>query len=66
MLWMSHTSCSKCNMKLLQQPGNEKLLISKQKALSFSTTNTFCIKIFFPEKSSNVLFLGKPGSEANK
>ena len=52
-------------MKLIQQPGKEKLLILKQKALSFSVTNTFCMKIFFPENSSDFLFLGKPGSEAN-
>ena len=25
-----NTSCSKCNMKLKQKPGEEKLLISKQ------------------------------------
>ena len=44
-------------MKLIQQPREEKLLISKQKALS-----TFCMKIFFIENGSNVSFLGKPGS----
>ena len=52
MVWVPHTSCSKCNMKLIQQPGKEKLLILKQKALSFSTTNIFCMKIFFLENSS--------------
>ena len=36
MLSMPHTSCSKCNMKLIQQPGKEKLLISKQKTLKLS------------------------------
>ena len=36
MLSMPHTSCSKCNMKLIQQPGKEKLLISKQKILKLS------------------------------
>ena len=39
---------------------------TKRAALSFSTTNTFCIKIHFLENSSNDLFLGKPGSEGNK
>ena len=63
---MPHTSCNKCNMKLIQQPEKEKLLILKQKSLSFSTTNSFCMKIFFPENSPNFSFLGKPGSEANK
>ena len=32
-------------MKLIQQPGKEKLLISKQKTPSFNTENTFCMKI---------------------
>ena len=36
MLSMPHTSCSKCNMKLIQQPGKEELLISKQKTLKLS------------------------------
>ena len=36
-------------MKLVQQPGKEELLISKQKALSFKTTNNFCMKNFFIE-----------------
>ena len=39
---------------------------TKRKALNFSTANTFCMKIFFLENSSNFLFLGKPRSEANK
>ena len=30
MLWMSHTGCSKCNMKLIQQPEKKKLIL-KQK-----------------------------------
>ena len=30
----THTSCSKCNMKLKRKPGEEKLLISKQKAIT--------------------------------
>ena len=29
-----NTSCSKCNMKLKQKPGEEKLLISKQKPIT--------------------------------
>ena len=29
-----HTSCSMCDMKLKQNPGEEKLLISKQKAIT--------------------------------
>ena len=53
-------------MKLMQQPGKEKLLILKQEALIFSTANTFCMKIFFLENSSIFLFLCKPRSEANK
>ena len=67
MLWMPHTSRSKFNMKPIQQPGKEKLLVLKRKALSFSTTNTFCRKIISLENSSFFfLFLGKPGSDANK
>ena len=34
----------------------------KTKSIQFNITNTFCTKIFFPENSSNFLFLGKPGS----
>ena len=49
-------------MKLIQQPGKKKLLISKQKALNFNTTNTFCMEIFFHENSLKFLFLGKPWS----
>ena len=36
-----------------------KLLISKEKALSFNTTHIFCGKIFFIENSSYFLFLSK-------
>ena len=36
---MSRASSSKCNMTLLQQPGEEKLLIVKPKALRFNTAN---------------------------
>ena len=50
MIWMSHTSRSKCNMKLIQQPVEEKLLISKQKALSFNTTNIFLYEDFLHKK----------------
>ena len=46
-------------MKLIQQWGEEKLLISKEKALSFNTTHIFCGKIFFIENSSYFLFLSK-------
>ena len=46
-------------MKLIQKPGEEKLLISKQKALS---TNLFCMKIYFLENRLNFLFSGKSGS----
>ena len=38
----THTSCSKCNMKLKQKPGGENQLISKQKALSFITAVFLC------------------------
>ena len=55
MLWMPRTGCSKCNMKLIKQPGKEKLLISKQKALSFNTTNTFCMKIS-PKKIPQIFY----------
>ena len=58
----THTSCSKCNMKLKQKTGEEKLLILKQKTLSFNTTIFFYMKIFFIENSLIFLFLGKPGS----
>ena len=61
MFWMPHIICSKCNMKLIQHPGKEKVLISKQKALSFKTTNTFSMQILFLENSSDFLFLGTPG-----
>ena len=47
---------SKHNMKLIQQPGEEKLLTPKQKALSFDTINIFCMKIFFMENSSKFNF----------
>ena len=47
------------NMKLIQQPGEEKLLISKQKALSLQY---FCMKIFCIENRSIFLLLDKPGS----
>ena len=57
----THTSCSKCNMKLKQKRGEEKQLISKQKALTFNTT-VFLYEDFLHENSSNFLFLGKPGS----
>ena len=40
-----------------------ELLVSKQKALNFNTTNIFCMKISFIENSSIFLFLGKPRSE---
>ena len=36
MLRIPDTSRSKCNMKLIQLPGEEKLLISKQEAFSFN------------------------------
>ena len=45
-------------MKLIQLPGKEKLLISKQKALNFNTTNAFCMEILFLENRSQFLFLG--------
>ena len=61
MLWIPHSSCSKCNMKLIQQLGEEELLFSKEKALSFNTTHIFCMKIFFIENSSYFLFLSKQG-----
>ena len=63
---MPHTSCSKCNMKLIQQPGKEKLLISKQKALSFNTTNIFCMKISSKKISQFFLFLVTPASQAKR
>ena len=43
-------------MKLVQQPGEGKSLISKQKALSFSTTNTFCMKNFLMEIAQVFIF----------
>ena len=49
-------------MKLKQKTGEEKLLILKQKTLSFNTTIFFYMKIFFIENSLIFLFLGKPGS----
>ena len=61
MLWIPHTSSSKCNMKLIQQPGEEKLQISKQKALSLNATNFFCMKIFFIENRSCFFFFSKQG-----
>ena len=39
------------------QEVEEKLLISKQKAISFNTTNNFCMKVFFMENSSIFLIL---------
>ena len=42
-------------MKLIKQPGKEKILILKQKALSFSTTNTFCI-FFFSQKIAEIFY----------
>ena len=61
MLWIPHTSSSKCNMKQIQQPGEEKLQISKQKALSLNATNFFCMKIFFIENRSCFFFFSKQG-----
>ena len=58
----THTSCGKCNMKLKQKPGEEKLLISKRKPFSLNKTNIFFMKIFFIEKNSVFLFLGRPES----
>ena len=49
-------------MKLIQKPGEEKLITSKQKAFGLNTTIIFCMEISFIEKSSNFLLLGKPGS----
>ena len=49
-----------------KQPGKERLLISKQKALNFNTTNNFCVEDFFQDNSSNFLFLYKPGYKPNK
>ena len=55
----THTSCSKCNMKLKQKPGGENQLISNKKPLALSQ-QFFCVKISFIEDSSDFLFLGKP------
>ena len=48
-------------MKPIQEQGEEKLLVSKQKAISFNT-NIFQMKIFFLGNSSSFSFLGKQGS----
>ena len=47
----THTICSKCKMKLKQKPGEENLLISKPKALSFNTAIILCMNIFLIKKS---------------
>ena len=46
-------------MKLKQQSGTEKLLISKQKALRFNATKILSEVL---ENSSSFLLVGKPGS----
>ena len=58
---MPHAGSSKCNTKLIQLPGEEDIEISKQKAPSFNTTNTFfCRKYlkFFLSKQSLKLISG--------
>ena len=58
MLWMPHPSCSKCNMKLIQQLGEERLLVSKQKHLALTQ------QVLFPWRSVswylNLLLLWTP------
>ena len=52
----THTSLSKCNMKLKQKPGEEKLVISKLKAITLE-----CIIGFPPPLLINDLIFFRPG-----
>ena len=45
MLLMYHISWSKCNMTLIQQPGQKKLLISNPKAHGLNAANIYYMNI---------------------
>ena len=52
---MSRASCSKCNMTMIQQPGKEKLLISKTK--SHRIQKIFLISTFLDRKKPSFLII---------
>ena len=52
-------------MKLIQQPGKKKLLVSKPNLSALTQQILFAFYMLFVQNSSSFLFLGKPGSKAN-
>ena len=65
MLQVSYASCSKCDLRLIQQPGKETTIF-KNKSLQFSHNKYFLQAHFFIENNPNFLLLSKQEPSVKK